>query len=186
MDYSGSPTLFISENTKDHWKGFFNDQPDPDSKYFEPDTIINGKGHFISTVFDFDNPLTDYDRLCAIFEEQGEIPVVKFPNDSGPILSVSSFYDPVGWWPEENIFFNGKFHEIDMDYLHSQEWQPLTTWENHHSSVYIMNACCSLLDPNFLPDEDCQLIQMKSGTYAIEMIEYQLNYCSFLYRFNKL
>lgn len=178
MDYSGSPILFLPEQLQREWFGFYAEVPDAFDGI--PDMEIDGQAYLIEDTFDFDNPRTDYDCICAVNDD-----VYTYDLASGKALVVSSFYDALTWLDDKQMLVNGRLDELREAVLMKLKWESLVEWQMPSEKVWIMNSCLCLQSKD-LEDGDFMIIELKPGKYRIERANYEEEYCAILYRFTRI
>lgn len=181
LDFSGSPLLLIPESLKENWLGIYHTEPEPDSIDKTPDFTFKGQDYFVNSEFDFDNPITDYDRLCQKLEL-----ALSYPFEGEEILALDAFFDTFAWDDEYYFVFNGAISAIDWTIFKQLEWLALCQWTVKSKSFYLINSCCTPLEVDINNHIDYQKIRIKSRTYQIEFAEYEDEYITRIFRFLKI
>ena len=175
MDFSGSPIIFLPNNLKNVWKGFYSEENINSED--EPDIIIEGKAHYVNDEFDFDNPKTDYDKICGIDKNH-----FTYKIGTSEIFVINAFYDVFGWDNHRKILINGRIDEFNDVTFSKVIWKDKVEYEITNEKNIIINACEYPLDENI--DEDAmQIINLPKGKYYIEQGEYQEKNIAIIYRF---
>ena len=177
MDFSGSPLIVLPENLKNVWKGFYSEENINNEN--EPGLIINQKVYYINDDFDFDNPKTDYDKICAIEKNH-----FTYQINNENIIVISSFYDIFGWNDDHKILINGKISNLNDKLIAKLDWKDKIEVKINTNKQILMNSCECLLNEN-LDDNDFQPIHLEKGNYVIESAEYSDEEIAILYRFTK-
>ena len=178
MNFSGSSIIFLPLNLKKDWKGFYSEV----DSHFQGtvDLNIDGKEYYINDDFDFDNPQTDYDKICSINKNHFTYKV-----GLDEMLAVSAFYDSFAWHDEKNILINGRLNELDENLLSQINWKDKIEWNIKSEQIILMNSCDCPLDM-FIDENDFQIINLFKGKYSIEYGDYSDKYCTLLYKFTKI
>jgi len=179
LDFSGSPLILIPENLKENWLGFYDTKPEEGAIDTTPDFVFEGQDYFINAELDFDNPITDYDRLCQKLEL-----ALTYTFKNEEILALDAFFDTFAWDKDKYWIFNGVIPEIDLQEFGKLAWQKLCQWTVKSEIVYFMNSCATLLEQD-LSRQDYQKIHINQGTYQIEIAEYEYKFITRIFRFVK-
>lgn len=180
-DFSGSPTIFIPETSKKEWMGFYSEIPDSNSSENFPDLEILNKKFYIRTEFDFNNPITDYDKICSVNE-------VHFPyklKNGEEAYIIASGSDQVAWWDDEKIFIAGA-NIIEKKAFQNLKWIHAKIWNVNSENFLLINSCdcpsgSSLDSPNY------ELITLEIGIYSVQFALYEDgNSCAELFKFIKV
>jgi hypothetical protein len=116
--------------------------------------------------YDFDDPKTDYDRLCAQALEGGWVHRIRVGSGTG--LTFSSVHEPWIWWGPQRILVGGGNLPTDAE-LDEIKWSNELTWEAKESRFVIMNSACyggELSEQR--PDEDYFKVQLPPGKYTVQ------------------
>src|SRR5262245_591571 len=98
MNFSGCPALFLPRSALTAWHGILvRDENDK----AEPDFVQDSGGRwFVHDRFDFANPVTHYDHLCAAFVTGEEVRLIRVGDCDA--LAISTGDDVFGWWAEKH------------------------------------------------------------------------------------
>lgn len=155
MDCSGAPAILLPEAWILDWSGFFvahvgNGDSMPDLE------LPNGEELDAETTFDFENPITDYDYLCAAFGRRDHI---IFETEGRKLWSVSDGSDLVGWWQEQWTVVLGAYSPPDVD-LNTLEWGDQLEVTLPHGRSWLANACL----------HGYELLDGSAGDQALEVL----------------
>jgi hypothetical protein len=104
LNTSGAPALLVPRRVIREWRGILLREPRSDESMVDF-VDEDGAEWFIHDDFDFQNPKTDYDRLCgALVSGTTELLV---PLGDATALAVSDGCDTIAWWPERSMLLTG-------------------------------------------------------------------------------
>ena len=157
MDFSGAPAIVIAECALACWSGFY--LPIADDESIPDIELPDGRKLVMDTTFDFEHPITDYDRVCARREE-----LFVYPVGSSEALVISNGADRVGYWAEERIVLTGG-RQPPASRLDRLLWKQAARWRVTASPLVLMNSCDYGEDP--LPTQRTR-VDLTPGNYIIE------------------
>lgn len=172
LDYSGAPALFLPEAIAPEWAGFFL-PADPSEPY--PDLELpDGRGFNLDSTFDFAQPRTHYDQLCAYL---GTISAeaTLYLVGHGRAVAISDGMDSLGWWAEEQILITGGRLTPPPDVLPTLVWQPVLQWQLPPGRVWLINACLHGLEPQLPkpPTDQFTELHLRPGLYTLASSSYK-------------
>jgi hypothetical protein len=127
--------------------------------------LPGGKRMYSDTTFDFRNPRTDYDRLCA----QGN-GLFLFPVGSGQALVIGDGGPRfVGWWPEEKLLVVVGPDVPDLTRRDKLRWSEVLVWRLPVPEFHLMASCLHGLEVEVVAElkrmsVDCTL---DAGVYRV-------------------
>src|SRR5688572_8201392 len=158
LDFSGAPPLLIPRNLANSWRG----------------TTDPATGEYRE--FDKDNPVTDYDRACAVAWPGRSI--LEFRGVPIPILYTEQ--DNHGWDASRLILACGGWFPSE-DEVRRATWTDPIRWRAEHTDYLLMNsavdASAELVDDEFMP------VRLPSGLYTIEYAHITSEYVGIFHRF---
>lgn len=183
-DFSGAPPILIAERDLPAWNGFYQPCPDAQSALNADLILPDGRSFVALSDVDFDQPQSDYERLCLhSFEHLGHS---LYPLGDSRILVISDYSDgSVGWWSEQRMLITVSQQLPQLARLDPEQWEDALTWDIPPGKVYLMNSCEHGANPDKQPADLCEL-DLPPGRYRIESYDYDLDSCMMLYRFTAL
>jgi hypothetical protein len=171
MNLSGSPVLLLPRSLAPSWRGFYV-PADPDDEF--PDLeLSDGSGWQIDDTFDFQQPRTDYDRLCAMQEDPSLVPI----GDGHGVAFVQT-HDSFAWCDEHKEIVGGGSAPESREGL---VWEPRFTWRNPDHELLLMNACEHGADPT--DNLEFVDVQLAPGLYEVATAEPRGRFALTLCRF---
>ena len=125
---------------------------------------------------DQQNPVTDYDRACAI-ARPGQS-VLKFKGV--PILILYSEYDQHGWDANRQILACGGWFPSE-DEVQRATWTDPIRWRAEHTDYLLMNSAVDAQAG--LPDDEFMPVRLPSGIYTIEYADITSKYVGIFHKF---
>lgn len=183
MDYSGAPPILIPGSLLHHWNGFFlpTEVDEEDECVCGDLELPDGRCFDIQDEFDFQNPKTDYDRICA---HDGSSYL--YPLGAGHALVVSTYSDgTVGWWRDQNILLSVSRHLPDPVSLGHLPWKDEICWRIPDKRLYLLNSCLHGEQAR-KPADDVEVIDLEPGEYSITQADAEGKYCVFMHRFRRI
>jgi Immunity protein 21 len=143
LDFSGAPPMLIPRRLATLWRG----ATDPSTNEFRE--------------LDMDNPVTDYDRACAVAWPGKS--VLQFRDVQVLVLDTESDWHT--WDGVRQIVACCRWLPSD-DVLRQAIWTDRIEWHSNDSDLLLMNSAADgargLLDGDFMP------VQLPSGIYTVE------------------
>ena len=174
---TGWPILF-PKRIASNWHGAFLPTDDGDSA----DLKLPSGNFKAERTFDFTNPKTDYDRICARVNEPHFVVDV----EGGTGITFATEGDWVTWWAEEKILVNDGFtygNLPEKEDLKTLAWKDSVEWEVRDTDFIMFPSANHGGDPDLDPD-DCFEIKLEPGKYKIEYAVYEKNH-QLLFRLTK-
>lgn len=183
MDYSGAPPILIPERFLGLWNGFYLPvEEEEEDVYGDGDfQLPDGRNFYIHDEFDFKNPKTDYDRICA--KDGGSY---LYQLGLGHSLVIQDYSDgTVGWWPEQNMLITVSRHLPDPSTFGHLNWENEIRWQIPDKRLYLLNPCMHGEQAKE-PSPEVDIIDLTPGEYSIKAAESNEKYCVVLYRFERI
>ena len=171
INTSGAGVLIIDAEVARAWTGFFvRADADDDNVDLQTD---DGVGWRIHDLFDFRNPVTDYDRLCARHQHQASAAVLINALNGRAFASISDGTDSFGWWPAAGVFTANTSAEPAQDVVARADFRRLGVIDVPSGRIWLMNPCLHGAEPE--PNDDRLLIEVEAGRYAVEVSAHEEN-----------
>jgi hypothetical protein len=163
LDTSGAGALIIDAAVARAWSGFHVPvaSPDDDADLETSD----GVGWRIDDTFDFDHPVTDYDRLC-LRHLQAKAPVLINDLHDHAFASISDGSDSFGWWPELGVFSANAAWEPTADAVARAAFVRVGLIDVPSGLLWLMNPCAH--GAVLRPGDDGWAIEVNAGAYVVE------------------
>lgn len=162
IGWDGAPPLLLPVSLLPKWLG--NLMPLTDESRAPDDRLP--EGDFVrDDDFDFENPKTDYDRICALGLEGGNVNRVRVGRGIG--LTFASDEPWIWWEPQKMLVGAGLLPSAAQ--LDGIKWNNELTWEAQESRFVLMNSCCygrELKDQK--PDDDYFKVRLQPGKYIVQ------------------
>lgn len=187
MDFSGAPPILVPEGVLPDWHGFYRPcEPDEDEDLdLGGDLELpDGRAFYVDDEFDFENPTTDYDRVCRYTQPLDRQPVCVMPVGSGEVVAITDYGDShVGWWPERRMVLTVSRHVPDLSRIPEDAWTHGVDWTIPEGSVRLMHSC----EFGTAPAADHFVdLDLDPGRYRVDWYDWTFDYCVMLYRFTKV
>jgi hypothetical protein len=184
MDFYGCPALVIEYSQRPYWKGTTLPSKNP-QKYIS--TLTNEGLYFDDAKdMDFDNPVTDYDRICKqTIGLRKSASLIDLENSDRKGLALHINKDSITWLDDMEMFAwietleDENFIEQDLDLLLTVKlkWEYETEWDIKESKLLLFNSAFhanakSLIDDE-KPDEKAlmhdasRIINIKPALYTL-------------------
>lgn len=182
MDFSGAPPIIVPHRWLPLWRGFYlpcEDEVDEESLGGDLE-LPDGRAFYVVDEFDFENPVTDYDRVCAYTMPIERQPVCVMPLPPGELLAFSDYSDGrVGWWDEERMLLTVSRHVPDLERIPDDGWTRGVEWTIPDGPLRLMNAC----EFGTAPAPEYHIdIELEPGRYRVDWYDYTIDYCVMVYR----
>ncbi len=138
LNFSGAPALLIPKSALASWHGILSSVPplaDASPDFTDP----AGVDWYIDDAFDFENPKTDYDHLCAALQDRTER-ILTTPTGA---LAISDGCDTAAWWPSRQMILTGSEEETDPRSIERLFFEPCGELTVVEPSWVLMNAAMS-------------------------------------------
>jgi hypothetical protein len=137
-NYSGAAPLLISVDLLPHWNGFYL----PLDKAVPFPDLELPTGQFKTCLdFEFDNPKTDYDRICAqLCSSKGSPAIQTYPVGPGEGLTFSTELDQLAWCETQLMLVNGGDWP-KPELKERVDWSDELAWTSLKSEYLLINAC---------------------------------------------
>jgi hypothetical protein len=183
MDFSGAPPILIPESLLAYWSGFYLPLEAEDLDLDGDLELPDGRKFFVCDDFDFSQPQTDYDRICAGPNHSFVHPLGSLPEPAGDALVIVDESDgTVGWCAEQQMLITLSRHLPSSEELAGLEWTERLCWEVPAGRVVLMNPCLHGEDPAKAEGDHC-FIDWAPGKCSIMEAYSDVEYCVRLYRF---
>lgn len=186
MDFSGAPPLVVPHRCLPSWHGFFVPS-EPDEEDDEPfgDLVLpNGRVFDVWDECDFDNPATDYDRVCAHTQKLENQPLSLYPVEPTEVLTITDYGDSaVGWWAEQRMILTVSRHVPDLSQIPDDGWTDAIEWDVPEGPLRLLHSC----EFGTAPAKDHYVdFEFEPGRYRIDCFDYAIDFCVMLYRFRRV
>jgi len=164
MDYSGSPGLMIPVSLLGFWGGFY--VPMENEK--RPDLMLgDGRQFRVCDDFDFENPQTDYDRICARANSGGESHFL-YPVGPSQALVIADCQDgTIVWWADQKVVVTASYRHLpDPGCLDQLEWSNEVRWNVTEKRLVLINSCVHGANANEEEDEFTE-VELEPGVYSV-------------------
>jgi len=184
MDYSGALPILIPERCLPYWSGFYELMEDGDDGAYSDLELPDGRRFMMCTDSDFDDPVTDYDRLCVPRDwTSGHRTYAVGP---GSILVIDEYRGgSIGWWSEQSMLLEGARNLPDLSKVREADWGEPVLWTVPDSRVLLMNSCLHGLQ-DFTDEPDCEELTFERGEYRVDSHHAQDGSDVKIYRFTRL
>lgn len=165
MDFSGAPPLLLPRSALALWRGFYIEWGEADGS---ADLVCQGRAYAIHSSFDFAQPASDYERLCAWqldAANQGIRPYPLTPAHLGIAIADESD-GAVGWCAALRLLITSRQIGPTAAQLGALTWERAFTYAVAEPLV-LMNACLFGADPD-MPDGQWCEVSLAPGAYAVE------------------
>jgi hypothetical protein len=163
LDTSGAGALIIDAAVARAWTGFHVrvTSPDDDADLETGD----GVAWRIDDTFDFDHPVTDYDRLCRRHLQE-RAPVLINDLREHAFASISDGSDAFLWWPELGVLSANTASEPTPDAVARAAFVRVGLIDVPSGCLWLMNPCSH--GAAVTAGEDGWMIEMNAGAYIVE------------------
>lgn len=178
MDFSGAPPLLLPLSALPLWRGFYVEHSGAGA-----DLLVDAGAYVIKDDFDFAQPASDYERLCAWQLDpahQGIQPYPLAPAQLGIAIADGSD-GTVGWNGPQRLITTQSRVDLDEEQLAALSWARAFEYEAAEP-LLLLNACLFGSDPDLPADQFCT-VDLAPGRYAVEWASYRAGYVAELYRF---
>jgi hypothetical protein len=186
MDFSGAPPILIPERYLGLWNGFYlEDTIDPDEDLnLSGDLVLpDGRSFSVWDEFDFQNPKTDYDRLCGSGHRKNFL----HPLGDGHALVLVDYSDgTTGWWPEQQVVLTVSRQLPDPASFDRLAWGDELRWTVPDRRVVLMNSCLHGADPDNRSSDQFVEIDLEPGEYSITTADAEGEWCIVLHRLRRV
>ncbi len=184
MNFSGAPALLVPRSAMPAWNGYYQLAP--------PEAVTSGDADFVAAdgrafvmhlEFDFDAPVTDYDRLCA-----PGLSNVRLVSIGGvAALYVSDGADSHGWWHTRNMLVTNADRVPTEEQLARATWHRLLAWTIHEPDLVLFNSCFHGEDAVARAlagehDDEIELVRLEPGEYGVDQETSDIADAARLYR----
>jgi hypothetical protein len=139
LNFSGAPALLLPRSALPHWHGILvRDEARDETPDFEDG---EGGAWFVHDAFDFANPVTHYDHLCAAFqddEDGNDVRVVRVGDAEA--LAISDGSDAFAWWAQRGAILANTTEPPSDEAWAQAEWTPRGEIEVGEATLVLMNA----------------------------------------------
>jgi hypothetical protein len=162
LNTSGAPVLLVPRRVIRDWRGILLREPRSSESMVD---FVDEQGieWFIHDEFNFQNPKTDYDRLCGSFVE-GTTELL-LPIGDATALAISDGSDSFAWWPEGSSVLTGAEQMPSADL----SFEPLFELEVRDDAWVLMNS--AVAGVQVLGDEDDDEwthVTLQRGRYRVD------------------
>jgi hypothetical protein len=163
LDTSGAGALIIDAAVARAWTGFHipvtsaGDDVDLETG--------DGVGWRIDDTFDFDHPVTDYDRLC-LRHLQARAPVLINDLHEQAFASISDGSESFAWWPELAVFSGNAVSEPTADAIARAAFVRIGVIDVPSGLLWLMNPCSH--GAAVRAGDDGWTIEVNAGAYVVE------------------
>ena len=163
LDTSGAGALIIDAAVARAWTGFHIPvaSPDDDADLETSD----GVGWRIDDTFDFDHPVTDYDRLCRRHLQE-RAPVLINDLLEHSFASISDGSDVFAWWPEIGVISGNATSEPAAEAVERAAFVRVGVIDVPSGCLWLMNPCSHGAAVQL--GDDGWVIEMNAGAYVVE------------------
>lgn len=164
IDTSGAGALIIDAVVARAWTGFHVRVTSP-----EDDADLetgDGVGWRIDDTFDFDQPVTDYDRLCRRHLEE-RAPVLINDLRDHAFASISDGSDVFTWWPARGVFSANAESEPTVEAVSRAAFVRVGVIDVPSGRIWLMNPCSH--GAAVTAGDDGWPIEMNPGAYLVEV-----------------
>jgi hypothetical protein len=179
--YSKCPALLLPIDLKMYWSGFY-----IPSESNSPDLILQtGEKYDIDTTFDFDNPITDYDRACQPTDDSliHNHKLIKVNNGFGVVFETPYCFT---WYDEKKIFiYRDRYFESSLNNqpysvfskipFEKLSWSEKLLWNISSNKAIILSSTMHGSMPDMESSKETIYIDFIPGKYIIEYAEYSFN-----------
>jgi hypothetical protein len=163
LDTSGAGALIIDAAVARAWNGFHIPLTSPDD---EPDLETgDGVGWRIDDTFDFEHPVTDYDRLCRRHLQESA-PVLINDLREHSFASISDGSDSFRWWPLLGVFSANAAVEPTAEAIARAAFVRVGVIDVPSGLLWLMNPCSH--GAAVRAGDDGWAIEVHAGAYAVE------------------
>jgi hypothetical protein len=134
VDYSGAAPILLPVSIMRQWRGFYLPARRGDNS---PDLELPEGSFRIHTDFNFSNPKTDYERVCAL---GGDPAVQAIKVGAGEGLVFATELDRLTWAAKELMLVNGGSLP-DPRKLALVQWADELLWATTETDFVLLNAC---------------------------------------------
>lgn len=183
LDFSGAPTIIIPKAFQHLWRGMYEPTEGKECDI----ELETGEKFILNEEMDFNNPKTDYDKICSFTNETVKlIPL----SEEGVGLYLYSEAGVIHWDAAQRVFIH--IHTIDdekgaledLKSLDHLTWKEAVTWYCHDDIVTLMNAAYHGGEELF--EGDYLEIEIGKGTYQIKEAQLETVNCNLvLYKLEK-
>jgi hypothetical protein len=136
MSFSGAPALLLPRAALSAWHGIL---VRDDERAGEPDfTDDGGNAWFVHDAFDFANPVSHYDHLCAAFQSGSEVLIVRVGDHEA--VAISNGDDVVAWWSEQRAIVTNATTPPSDRLWATAEWSPIESVTFNEDTLVLLNA----------------------------------------------
>lgn len=158
LDFSGAPPLVVPQQLAALWRGAT--EPE-NTDYCELNT---------------DNPVTDYDRACAV-SWPGKC-LLEFKD--AQVLALYTEFDNHAWDESRRIVACGGWLPSD-EYFRQASWTDPIQWCCYQSELLLMNSAADGVEG--LSDDDFMPVNLPKGIYTVECAYLEAEYVGYFYKF---
>ncbi len=162
LNTSGAPVILAPRRVLRAWRGILLQEPRSDDAmvdYVDED----GVEWFIHDAFDFQNPRTDYDHLCASFAGVTERTL---PLCEASALAVSDGCDSAAWWREQSMLLTGA---EECPNIATLEFAPLFELTVRDAEWVLMNSAVAGVQVlGDADDDEWTHVTLTPGEYRVE------------------
>ncbi len=167
LDYDGCPHILMEKESLNFWNGAY--IPVEDSVEL-PDLELKSGKFNIHDEFDFENPVTDYDKVCAPeynqpiqeFELRQRQKAILFSTEKCPLTWVNSMKCFAWFQSIKNI--SGKEEDLEQAKKANHNWSNRLSWKINSNELVLFNSFNHGLDPEMGAEN---IIEFTSRTQTV-------------------